>query len=432
MIRDFTEETKYRLGKEINDINNSTWCGVTDAIGDVFLYLGKWTGIISLEDDMSNVQSYQRSVLDMTDMTKSELESIFYEVYDIDEDYARDCFDKINTCLEDYNSKMRALSEEIHPNFEISDANTIREKMAPFNAKLKSIDAEINVVFRNENSWAEDRAALKSMKGFLGSALGLVVDIATLPLSMVKGVVTGDYIGVAADTWGIIDDVFALGSNLTALSMIVIGNVAYLCNGREESRHTALKYAEAYGGAKGLTDTLKAEQEINGKDSVNETFLKISQTIDAASATYGLYSGIEGLLDGSTIKSIKKADMLEKYQGDYRHWQATYRRLNKTYQVDELKKFSKAFKYSEVLYDYRNPDEVYEGIVKTTLNNNAKVYKIAKEFGDLGEDVVDLTGLDKIQIKNSTSTTAKHTTINNSSTDKPAGVNFEFIYKKSE
>lgn len=70
MVRDFTEATKQSLSGEIDDINKSSWSPVTDAIGDAVSYAGKWLGVISLKDDMSNVESYQRTVLDMTDMTK--------------------------------------------------------------------------------------------------------------------------------------------------------------------------------------------------------------------------------------------------------------------------------------------------------------------------------------------------------------------------
>lgn len=70
MTRDFTDETKKRLMKEIDDINKKTWSPVTDFIGDAFLYGGKWIGILSLENNLLSVESYQRNILDMTDMTK--------------------------------------------------------------------------------------------------------------------------------------------------------------------------------------------------------------------------------------------------------------------------------------------------------------------------------------------------------------------------
>ena len=56
MVRDFTQATKERLSNEIDDINKKTWSPVTDFIGDIFLYGGKWLGILSLNDDMSNVE----------------------------------------------------------------------------------------------------------------------------------------------------------------------------------------------------------------------------------------------------------------------------------------------------------------------------------------------------------------------------------------
>ena len=55
MVRDYTEETKERLLKQIDEVNNETWCWLTDGLGDFFTSAGKWLGILNLRDDMSNV-----------------------------------------------------------------------------------------------------------------------------------------------------------------------------------------------------------------------------------------------------------------------------------------------------------------------------------------------------------------------------------------
>lgn len=406
MVRDFTQATKDRLSNEIDDINKKTWSPVTDFIGDIFLYGGKWLGILSLNDDMSNVESYQRRVLDMTDMTKKELNDIFDKVYGIDKTF-KGYFSDINERIKTYNEKMKYLYGVIQPNFSICSAATISAETSLFNAQLKATDGKINGNFENELDWAAKEAALEATKGIVGSALKAVVDVVTLPVSMIKNVATGNPLGIVSDTWSIIDDVFAVGSNLVGVTALGLGYGISALTGSNETKHMAIQYGEAYGGSSGLTDTLKAEQEMNGESGVTDFMLKASKTMDNASAAFGLFSSAKGFLEDPTsmldlkfgfkdkLGTIKKADMLEKYQDNYRTWQSLYRKFGKSTNYTTLKNISNGYKYVSGIWDIKDgADKVFESTAKTAFESSNKWFKSWGDAYDFQEDLWDFPGED--------------------------------------
>ncbi len=402
MVRDFTEATKEKLSKEIDDINKKTWSPVTDAIGDTFMYAGKWLGILSLDDDMSNVESYQRNVLDMTDMTKKELNAIFDEVYGIDKDF-KGYFANFNERENTYNSKLQTLYGMIKPNFTICDAKTIKSMVGKYNERLKDVDGKINKDFEKEIDWAAKEAALNSVKGLAGGVLKTVVDIAVLPVSMIKNVATGNYGGIFTDTWSLVDDVFAVGSNLVGLTSLGLGYFISACTGNKQQKNLAAKYGEAYGGVTGLTGTLEAEEKINGKNLITSFMLKGSKWIDTASAAVGLFGDVKGFLDNPTgmidmkfgfkdkLGTLKKADMLEKYQGKYRKWQSLYRVFGKDSHYTTMKNISNGYKYLEPLWNLgEGVDTLMEAEGKKIVEGSQKWFETIGDAYEFGEDVAGL------------------------------------------
>lgn len=414
MVRDFTQATKERLSNEIDDINKSTWSPVTDAIGDVLMYGGKWIGLISLNDDMSNVESYHRRVLDMTDTTKKELQQIFDDVYAVDREYKRH-FEDLNERESVYNEKLKCLYERIKPNFTICDAQTIKALISDFDAKLKAIDSNINSNFEKELDWAAKQAAWESAKGAFSGILKGIVDIFTLPVSMVKNITTGNHLGIFTDTWAIIDDVFAVGSNLVGLASLGLGYTVSFITGNNEQKHMAIQYGEAYGGASGLTEALEADEKVNGGGGLVSGMKWVSQKIDTASAAVGLWSDAKGFLDDPSsmidpklgfnfevvdgnivqgkLKTLKKADMLAEYQEDYRKWQALYRRFGKEYHYVELKNLSKLYKYAEPFWNISEGiDTVLESEKKTFIESSNKWFKAIEDSYDFGEELYEAGG----------------------------------------
>lgn len=401
MVRDFTEATKERLLNEIDDINKTTWSPVTDALGDFYLRAKKFIGLLSLNEDMSNVESYQRQVLDMTNMTKKELQKIFEDVYGLDKQF-NGYIQNLNKYEDVFNERLKALYGMIQPNFSICDAKTIKSMGNGYNDKLKVIAGKINKDFDKEMDWASRQAALEATKGIVGGLINGIVDVVTAPVSMIKNVVTGNWKGIFTDTWSLVDDVFSVGSNAVSLATLGLGYGLSACTNNKSMRNEAIGLAESYAGNKGLTDVLETEEKVNGKSVVLSGMKTVSKAADTASAGFGLYDGAKGFLkDPSSmidikggfktkLKTVKKADMLTKYQDDYRHWQSLYRGIGKTNHYVALKNVSNGYKYLENLWNVSDGwESVTEGAVKTGINSTNKWFKSWGDAYDLGEDIVD-------------------------------------------
>lgn len=402
MVRDFTEETRQRLSEEIDDINKKTWSPVTDAIGDVFSYAGKWLGII----DMSNVESYQRIVLDMTNMTKKELNQIFEDVYDLDKEYKGE-FAKIVENEIAYNDRLKFLFERIKPNFSICSAATIRKGIAVYDERLKTTSSKTNATFEKEVDWAAKQAALEAAKGTVSSIFKGIVDIVCLPASIIKNVATGNLIGIATNTWDIIDDVFAVGSNLGALASLGLGYTISIFSNDTKVIHESVKYGEAYGGASGLTDALKAEEEVNGGNGFITGMRKFSEFADSFCASFDLFSDCKDFLEKpekmmdfdfgfQKYSTIKKADMVKEYQDDYRKWQSLYRNYVKKNHVIELKNISNAKDFLDPITGLFSGDDkgewasAFGGEGAEAFKKSNKWYKALDDAYDLSEDICEL------------------------------------------
>ena len=143
MIRDYTQATLDKLLAEIDSINRNNWSWFTDFLGDRWLKLGKALRLVSLEDDLSNLESYQRKVLDMNNTTKEELRQIFERVYEVDSSYSRH-FDDLLQRQQIYNAKITKLTEMITPHFSIAPAATISEAVRGFNSTFVDVNESIN------------------------------------------------------------------------------------------------------------------------------------------------------------------------------------------------------------------------------------------------------------------------------------------------
>lgn len=403
MVRDFTEATKQRLSDEIDDINKSTWSPVTDAIGDVISYAGKWLGIISLKDDMSNVESYQRTVLDMTDTTKNELEEIFKAVYDIDKKYKSKLVEIVDN-EKAYNERLKYLFGIIQPHFSICSAATINKGIADYDKKLKATSSKLNSTFEKEVDWAAKRAALEATKGTLNGIIKGVVDFVCLPGNMIKNIVTGNYLGLFTDTWDIIDDFFATCGNIGGLLSIGIGYGLGSLMNNTNMKNEGVRQGEAYGGVDGLTEFLKAEEKINGEGGATTLMRKGSEFIDAVSDICDLTSDAKDFFEDPKklidpkfgfkgYSPVKKADMLEKYQDDYRKWQALYRRTVKGNYAVWFKNLSNAKSFLDPFIDTLWGDEdAWKDHGKAPVEKFNKWFKYIGDVYELNEDLNELGG----------------------------------------
>lgn len=399
MIRDFTEATKNRLLNEIDDINQNTWNPVTDAIGDVLMYAGKGIGIISLNEDMSNVKAYQRSVLDMTDTTKKELQQIFDDVYDLDNKYSGMIAD-INTNEDVYNDKIKYLCSIIRPNFTICDAKTIRAQTEKYNDKLEAIGGKINSNFEKEIDAGAKDAALEATKGLVNSLIKTAVDIVLLPVNMAQNLLVGNYAGVFADTWAIIDDTFAIGSNLVGISVIGLGYGVSAISGNNKSLNKTIEYSEAYGGVTGLTELLEAEEKLKGEGGITSGMKKISKKIDNASAAVDICNSAKSFVEDPTsmidikfgfnekLEPLKKADMLDEYKSDYEKWQALYKQIGEDSYYTEVKNISKGYEYMKGIWEASDgTDAVIENEAKTVVSESNKWFEALGKTYDLSKNI---------------------------------------------
>ena len=80
MVREFTEEARNRLINQIGEIQTEDWWWFADVFQDMLLQIEKWLGILSLNDDMSNVEAYHKSILDMSDYKEQDIQEIFTAV----------------------------------------------------------------------------------------------------------------------------------------------------------------------------------------------------------------------------------------------------------------------------------------------------------------------------------------------------------------
>lgn len=175
MVRDFTEKTYKRLKKQIDKVYADGFFGVIgDRIDDLFLNMGSWLGMLYLEEDMSNVKSYQKKVLDMTNMSKDDLKKIFKKVHNEDLNYSgQQRFGDINNWQASYNNKLNKLSACIKPNFQILSAEKIKMALSDTNDELKSIEERLVAGYDADLEWAGSQVAKEAGLGLVKDILGL-------------------------------------------------------------------------------------------------------------------------------------------------------------------------------------------------------------------------------------------------------------------
>ena len=289
MIRDYTEKTKERLLKQIDEVNDETWCWLTDGLGDFFTSAGKWLGILNLRDDMSNVESYQKAILDKTDMTKKELRTIFENVYSVDSTFKKN-FDEVNEKELTYNEKLQKLISMINPNFQIASSQEIMVAMAPYNDKLKNIDKQIAETYTAEMDWAAKEALKDAGKNFL-KGLGKMA-------GGIGRIMSGNPTG-AID---IINGFCQFGSSLeTAINLggyAIYGDIADLKGESLSDRLSQKRYfldeAEKSADNKGISDVYE--------DLGWDTLATAADVVDTGADIINFANGLDKFVTGSGPK----------------------------------------------------------------------------------------------------------------------------------
>ncbi len=114
MIRDFTESSKQKLERVVMRVSQGRISSFTDRIGDGLYGVMERFGLLALKDDLSNVDSYHRMIIDKNNTTLSELEEIFDAVYAVESQYHGWLDEILETCRS-FNNLLGRLSAAISP-----------------------------------------------------------------------------------------------------------------------------------------------------------------------------------------------------------------------------------------------------------------------------------------------------------------------------
>lgn len=380
-IRDYSDEVYNRMLKQIDEINNETINCVTDALGDVCLHLGKWTGIINT----SSTEAYQKKMLDMNNTTANQLKKIFKEVKEIDTTKAED-IKQLNDRQREYNIKIKSLSDTIHPGVSFKSADEIRKLCSEINGKLKDADKAINEKYKTVLKSATSDVMLKAVKGTMGGIVNCGVSILSLPVKMIKGLATGGPVKMATEAtpevWGTINSVFSVGSNLGALAAVGVGSVMALLTKNSRYKELGLEEAENYAGSKGLADSLAASC---GENKFTSAVREVSDTIDTIDTIDNLIDDGKGFVKGEGILPKKqipekdilhKKDMLEEYQQHYRHMQWLYDKYNK--QKNNASAVKHVYNYAETFFDVNEEGGILESVENEILEESKLLKDVKK------------------------------------------------------
>lgn len=375
--RDYRDEVYNRLCEQIDQINSETFNPVADFLGDSALTLGKWAGILKLDENVKDTKEYHKHVLDMNNTTKKQLKNIFKKVKEIDNSFSKDIA-AVNSRQQTYFNKIKNLHAMITPSGEIKSAEYIRTHCEPYNKQLTAADKKIQPKYVEQLKYAMKREAIEGAKGTIGGIVKVAADIVIMPASWIKAYATGGFIGFAKewtfDTWGLINDFYSTVGNGSGLLGLGVGGVAYSITKNPRMLRTGLDHAEDMTGAGGLYDALEADEKANGKSVVTTYMKKGAKFMDHLDTTVSLASDGKDLLKNpkgvilpkNPMKHsiLHKADMTQEAQKNYKRIQNFYNKFEKEANIAKTTKM--VYSYAEDIYNLGVPG----GGVKETLDSS--------------------------------------------------------------
>lgn len=288
MTRDYSDEAYQKMINQIKEINDEQIDGVRDAIGDLGLHIGKWTGLIKTED----TEAYRKKMLDMNNITVDKLDKIFKKVKSTDKRKAK-TVKKLGERQKEYNSKLASLSSLIEPEVSLPSVEEIQRICSKANGELKKADTEIDADYQKALKGMQKDVLLSALKGTTGSIVGTGAALLSMPKKMVKNFASGGPVkmaaGAASDTWGLINSVFAVGSGAVAIAAIGIGEVFVKGTGNTKYRELFLEEAEKYSKVEGLADAIIAG---SGESKTTKAIKTASNTFEDATNATGVLKHI--------------------------------------------------------------------------------------------------------------------------------------------
>lgn len=114
MKRDFSEENLKKLKEIIEEVKDNRFGGLLDKIGDFFLGVAEWLGLLNINRYLDDIDTFHRKILDKNNTSEQALQSIFEKVWLCDEQYGKN-IQNINTASQELVASIQKLAEIITP-----------------------------------------------------------------------------------------------------------------------------------------------------------------------------------------------------------------------------------------------------------------------------------------------------------------------------
>lgn len=384
MTRDYSDEAYQKMVNQIKEINEEQLFGFTDAMGDLGLHIGKWTGLIRTED----TEAYRKRMLDMNNTTVEKLNQIFEKVKSIDASNAKTT-KKLGERQEVYNSKLASLSNLIQPEVSLPSAEEIKRICSKANGTLKKADTDIDAHYQTTLKGMQKDVVLNTLKGTAGSIVGMGTTLLSMPAKMIKNLATGGPVkmatGAASDTWGLINSVFAVGSGAVTIAAIGIGEVIVKGTGKTKYRELFLEEAEKYSKVEGMADAVIAGSGETKTTKAIKTASNVLDTIDTGANIIqdgkDLITKREGIVPKNPIpkhEALSKKSMIKEYQeSGYKHMQNLYNAFEG--EANAAGVLNHAYKYASTAFDANEPG----GTENAILNNFYEESNLLKDTKDI-------------------------------------------------
>ncbi len=152
MVREFSEEKRQEIFRTLDEIDNSEWKSFMEWCGSSAEEFGDWPERLNVSAYTRYVDEYQKKVLELNEMTRQQVNTVFENVAEIDARYAermRECQEKIKEQIAMVNTMtefMQSMTDG-NPNMEVitkGSVNETRISLATENTMEQSLDGAEN------------------------------------------------------------------------------------------------------------------------------------------------------------------------------------------------------------------------------------------------------------------------------------------------
>ena len=145
MVRDFTNDTKIKLYKYIEEDRKKNDSRVLGGLVDCFADLINYPDL-NIKDYVYDLDSYHKKLIDKTDMSEQQITRLFKDVETVDSETAVK-LDALKEQLKAYEEALRSLNSVITTDKSASPKDNILFSNALFNRKIGAVDKSIQNYF---------------------------------------------------------------------------------------------------------------------------------------------------------------------------------------------------------------------------------------------------------------------------------------------